>query len=68
LRAAKMHRARGGGSMSLLPLVPGRPATGARSRKPTLGAERATVGGRRPHALKRPRVLHWGAFAWPNAG
>ncbi|KIY91673.1 F1F0 ATP synthase, alpha subunit, partial [Monoraphidium neglectum] len=27
-----MHRARGGGSMSLLPLVPGRPATGT-SRK-----------------------------------
>ena len=30
MRAAKMHRARGGGSLSLLPLVPGRPATGAR--------------------------------------
>lgn len=28
MRAAKMSRARGGGSMTLLPLVPGRPATG----------------------------------------
>ncbi|KAI8466349.1 MAG: alpha subunit of mitochondrial F1F0 ATP synthase [Monoraphidium minutum] len=31
MRAAKMHRARGGGSMTLLPLVPGRPATGSKA-------------------------------------
>jgi F0F1-type ATP synthase alpha subunit len=30
MRAAKVHRALGGGTMTLLPLVPGRPATGAR--------------------------------------
>ncbi|GBF87937.1 ATP synthase subunit alpha [Raphidocelis subcapitata] len=30
MRAAKMNRTRGGGSMSLLPLVPGRPATGSK--------------------------------------
>ena len=28
LRAAKIHRVKGGGSMTMLPLVPGRPATG----------------------------------------
>jgi F0F1-type ATP synthase alpha subunit len=30
MRAAKLHRALGGGTMSLVPLVPGKPATGAR--------------------------------------
>lgn len=31
LRAAKLHAAFGGGSMTLLPLVPGRPASGTRA-------------------------------------
>jgi F0F1-type ATP synthase alpha subunit len=31
MRAAKVHRALGGGTMTLLPLVPGKPATGARA-------------------------------------
>lgn len=31
LRAAKLHSSFGGGSMSLLPLVPGRPATGTKA-------------------------------------
>jgi hypothetical protein len=31
LRAAKLHAAFGGGSMTLLPLVPGRPASGSRA-------------------------------------
>jgi hypothetical protein len=31
LRAAKLHSAFGGGSMTLLPLVPGRPASGTKA-------------------------------------
>lgn len=31
LRAAKLHSSFGGGSMSLLPLVPGRPASGTKA-------------------------------------
>lgn len=33
MRAAKLHSAFGGGSMTLLPLVPGRPATGGMAEK-----------------------------------
>jgi hypothetical protein len=37
LRAAKLHSAFGGGSMSLLPLVPGRPASGTKKVRERAG-------------------------------
>lgn len=34
MRAAKLHKALGGGSMTLMPVVPGRPASGQKSTSP----------------------------------
>lgn len=39
-RAAKMHRRRGGGSLTLLLILPGRPATGILQRKPDVSKYR----------------------------
>lgn len=78
LRAAKLHSAFGGGSMTLLPLVPGRPASGTKasldmSKYQTLSEEQKQ---KLQEVLEKRKVSRaqvswcqiWGVGGWGGGG